>query len=329
VGLGEADEGPRLQRHRDREGAAPTDVIRRAAHHQPADERGGAHRADQRRGEQGRDAEPARHRHQVHQRDEDRDPGGREHSVEDPERARAERAEDRPVTRRRARARGCPRGPVAVGSEADALRIPPHQDREGVQGQEDRGPEDHVRPPPAEPAHQEVGDRRQHERPEAAARAGQPHREAAPAREPPDHGRMARHVRGGHAERGDGAVEHVGLPEGADPAHRHEARPEQRAADPDDGARSPAIGEPARHQGEARVDRRVEGEDPREARAAPTELVHEGGEEDAERVLGPVGHEQDEKRGRHHRPAVEDTPGSRPGSARPGAGTSGRHRPGA
>src|SRR5216683_1229348 len=76
-------------------------------------------------------------------------PGGREHSVEDPERARAERAADRPVTRRRARARGRPRGPVAVGSEADALRVPPHQDREGVQGHEDRVPKttyDHRQP---------------------------------------------------------------------------------------------------------------------------------------------------------------------------------------
>ena len=61
------------------------------------------------RGEQGRDAEPPRHRDEVHERDEDRGPRGGEHPVEDPEPARAERATDRPVLAGRSAARRPPR----------------------------------------------------------------------------------------------------------------------------------------------------------------------------------------------------------------------------
>ncbi len=217
---------------------------------------------------------------------------------------------------------GAPRGlRVAVGVEAERLGVAPHEDGERVEGEQDRHAEDHVGPAPAEPAHHDVGDRRQREGAEAAARAGQPDREAAAPREPLRHGGVARHVGGGHPERGHEAVAHVGLPQRAHAAHRDEPEAQQDAADRDDHARPPAIGEPARDEGEDRVGERVEREDPGEAGPAPAELVDEGGEEDAEGVLGAVGHEEDQEGARHHDPAVEET-----GPPRPIAGANDGHR---
>ena len=77
----------------------------------------------------------------------------------------------RPCLRARGAARSGPR--VAVGAEAERLGIAPHEDGERVEGEDDRDAEDDVGPAPAEPAHHDVGDRRQREGAEAAARAGQ------------------------------------------------------------------------------------------------------------------------------------------------------------
>src|SRR5262249_33396136 len=70
----------------------------------------------------------------------------------------------------------------------------------------------------------------------------------------------------------------------------------------------PAIGDPTRCQGERAVDDGVEGEDPGQARAAPSELAEQRSEEDAERVLRAVGDEQDEEAAGDDDPAVEGRP---------------------
>src|SRR5437667_74935 len=74
----------------------------------------------------------------------------------------------------------------------------------------------------------------------------------------------------------------------------------------DHDARAPEVGESPGRKAEDAVGEGVDGERAGEARAAPAELLEEGAEEDAERVLGTVGDEEDEERARDDDPAVEN-----------------------
>src|SRR5439155_2589190 len=82
---------------------------------------------------------------------------------------------------------------------------------------------------------------------------------------------------------------------------------EEEPAGGDHDARTPDVGEPPGGEAEDAVAERVERERAGETRAAPAELLEEGAEEDAERVLRAVGDEEDEERAPDDDPAVEDS----------------------
>ena len=106
------------------------------------------------------------------------------------------------------------------------------------------------------------------------------------------------------------------MPGLAHAAHRDPADAEEGAADGDDRARPPAVGEPARDEREGGVDEGVEGEDAGEAGAAPAELVEHRREEDAEGVLGAIGHEEDDEGAADDHPSIEERPARGPVSGR-------------
>src|SRR5438445_626120 len=130
--------------------------------------------------------------------------------------------------------------------------------------------------------------------------------DAGPRDEPFHDRRVAWHVRGGHAERRHETVEQVRLPELGDERHAGERRTEEDPTGGDHDARAPEVGESPGRKAEDAVGEGVDGERAGEARAAPAELLEEGAEEDAERVLGTVGDEEDEERARDDDPAVEN-----------------------
>src|SRR5439155_770560 len=158
----------------------------------------------------------------------------------------------------------------------------------------------------AERRHQELGHGWQHDGPDARAARREADRDAAPRDEPFHDRRVAWHVRGGHAERRHETVQQVRLPELGDERHAGERRTEEDPTGGDHDARAPEVGESPGRKAEDAVGEGVDGERAGEARAAPAELLEEGAEEDAERVLGTVGDEEDEERARDDDPAVEN-----------------------
>src|SRR5712664_1148926 len=136
-------------------------------------------------------------------------------------------------------------------------------------------------------------------------------RQPAALDEPLHDGRVARDVRGPHAERRDAAVEQIGLPELGHERHAGERRAQEQPARADDDARAPEISEPPRGEAEDAVERRVEGERARQGGPAPAELLEQRREENAERVLGAVREEEDEER------APDDDPAPKQDQARP------------
>ena len=191
--------------------------------------------------------------------------------------------------------------------KAEALGVTSHH--LGREGQEDGDPdpEDDVRRPPADSGDEELGQGRQREGADARAARGEADGQAAPRDEPFHDRRVARHVRGAHAQRCHEAVEQVRLPELGDERHAGERRAEEEPAGGDHDARTPDVGEPPGGEAEDAVAERVERERAGETRAAPAELLEEGAEEDAERVLRAVGDEEDEERAPDDDPAVEDS----------------------
>src|SRR5437773_55922 len=89
--------------------------------------------------------------------------------------------------------------------------------------------------------------------------------------------------------------------------HAGERDAEEEPAGGDHDAWAPEVGEPPGGKAEDAVGEGVDGKGPGEARAAPAELPQERVEEDAERVLGAVGDEEDKERAGDDDPAVEDT----------------------
>src|SRR5437773_1799843 len=305
AGEEEAEKGDGLECHRDPDGALAPDAVRDRSHDEAAGDGADAESRDDPGAGQRGVPEVARERHEVDERDEDRDPRRRERGAQHPERACPDRARQGPDAL--VGAGGGDRTARPVGVQTEALGVAPHHLGHQVHEEEDPDAEGGVRRPPADRGHEELGHRWQREGANARAARGEADGEAAPRDEPFDDRRVARHVRGGHAEPRHEAVEHVRLPELGDERHAGERDAEEEPAGGDHDAWAPEVGEPPGGKAEDAVGEGVDGKGPGEARAAPAELPQERGEEDAERVLGAVGDEEDKERAGDDDPAVEDT----------------------